>query len=183
MFQHLQLKAPFGVAVSIALCMAPGCSRYSAVSEYEQLQQSKKSFGELVVAAGGKAEEKQFAVAGASGKAWVVNLAGGKITDELVEELGKLTYVAELNLSKSNVTDAQLLKLDELRVCKTVMNLDLGDTAVSDASFANLKNLHCLAKANLKGTKVTKKGIEDFRKAYLAHPNTVAFFKKPKFEI
>ncbi|HVJ68283.1 MAG TPA: hypothetical protein VM510_09885 [Caulifigura sp.] len=183
MIQLRLLSRSLGFALLVSIGTAPGCSSYSAVSEYEQLQQMKKSFGELVAAAGGSAEEKSFAVGGQSGKAWVLKLPGGKISDELIEEFGKLTYVAELDLSKSNITDAQLLKLDELKVCKTVMDLNLSDTAISDASFAKLKNLHCLAKANLKGTKVTSKGIDEFRKAYLAHPNTVAIFKKPKFEI
>ena len=183
MSQKTSLKKLVGLAVLCAFVSAPGCSRYSAVSEYEQLQKDKKSFADLVAAAGGKAEEKSFGVAGVSGMAWVLNFSGGKLSDDLIDEIGKLTYVAELNLSKSNITDAQLLKLDELKVCKTVMNLDLSDTAISDESFAKLKNLHCLSKANLKGSKVTKKGVEEFRKSYLAHPNTVAFFKKPKFEI
>lgn len=183
MFQETSLTKYLGLALLLVSCSVPGCSRYSAVSDYEQMQQAKKSFAELIAAAGGKAEEKAYAIAGASGDAWVLNLSGGKISNELIDEIGKLIYVAELDLSKSNITDEQLLKLDELKVCKTVMNLNLSDTAISDASFAKLKNLHCLSKANLKGTKVTKKGIDEFRKSYLAHPNTVGFFKNPKFEI
>ncbi|HVJ87553.1 MAG TPA: hypothetical protein VM452_17975 [Caulifigura sp.] len=171
------------LACSATLNLLTGCSRYSAVSEYQQTQEQRKSFLETVAATGGKIEMKSYKVANVSGSAWNMNLANATIPDELITLMVGTGYLGEANLSKSSITDAQLLKMDELKLLQLTMNLDLSNTAISDESFSKLKHMRAASKINLKGTKVTKAGVEAFRKAYLANPETIVIFKKPVIEL
>lgn len=170
---------------SIALLNAigVGCSSYSSVSSYQQHQQHRQSFLESVTSAGGKVELKPYSVGGVSGSAWNLQMANAKVSDDVITLMAGTSYLAEANFAKSTITDDQLLKLDELKLMQFTMNLDLSDTAISDASFAKLKNMRAVKNIKLKGSKVTKSGVEAFKKAYLSSPNTVPIFKKPVIEL
>lgn len=170
------------IFASLALTYSAGCSRYG-VSEYEQLQNQKKNFEASVTSAGGKMEMKTYKVAKSENSAWNMNLASAKIADDLIGSMPGMGYIAELNLSKSTITDAQLLKMDELNLLQFTMNLDLTDTAITDESFSKLKSLRAVKSIKLKGTKVTKSGADAFKQAYLARPDTIPLFKKPVIEL
>ena len=171
------------IGASVSLSPLTGCSSYSAVSEYEQSQNQRKSFQETVTAAGGKIEMKSYQVATVSGTAWNLNLANAKVPDELITLMVGTAYLAEADLSKSSITDEQLLKMDELKLLQFTMNLNLSDTAITDASFSKLKNMRAVKSIKLKGSKVTKAGVDQFKKAYLANPELVPIFKKPVIEL
>lgn len=171
------------LAASLLLALPAGCSRYSAVSEYDQVQNDRKSFEQNIASIGGKMEMKPYKVANFSASAWNLNLANATIPDDLITQMSGKGYLAEVDLSKSSITDSQLLKMDELKLLQFTMNLDLSGTAVSDESFSKLKNLRAVKKITLKGAKVTKAGADAFRKAYLASPNTIPVFKKPVIEL
>jgi hypothetical protein len=167
----------------LALVLSTGCSRYSSVSDYERLQQQKKTFEETVAAVGGKMEKKNYKVANRENSAWNMNFANAQVTDDLIESMVGMGYIGEVDFSKSSITDAQLLKMDELNLLQFTMNLDLSDTAISDESFSKIKGMRAVKTIKLKGSKVTKAGAAAFKQAYLASPNTIPLFKKPVIEL
>ena len=167
----------------VSACFAPGCSSYSAVSDYQKVQEERKNFEQTVASAGGKVELKTYSVAGVSGGAWNLNMANATVPDSAITQMVGTSYLAEANFSKSSITDAQLLKMNELNLLQFTMNLDLSGTAISDESFSKLTSMRAVKKINVKGSKVTKAGVDAFRKAYLASPNTIPLFKKPVIEL
>ena len=138
------------ICASLILTLLTSCSRYG-VSEYEQLQQQKKSFEESVAKIGGKMEMKPYKVAKVENSAWNMDFSKATIPDDLITSMQGKGYIAELNLSKSSITDAQLLKMDELNLLQFTMNLDLSDTAITDESFSKLKSPRAVKTIKLKG--------------------------------
>jgi hypothetical protein len=171
------------LSASLILALVTGCSSYSAVSDYERLQEQKKSFEETVASAGGKMEKKNYKVANRENSAWNMNFANAKITDGLIDSMVGMGYIGEVDFSRSSITDAQLLKMDELNLLQFTMNLDLSNTEITDESFSKLKGLRAVKTVKLKGSKVTKAGADAFKQAYLANQNTIPLFKKPVIEL
>ena len=65
-------------------------------------------------------------------------------------------HVAQLDLSKTSVTDAGLAQVGGL---KRLVRLDLNQTKISDAGLASLKDLSNLRYLNLYGTEVSDAGL------------------------
>jgi hypothetical protein len=84
--------------------------------------------------------------------------------------------VAELDLSKSNITDAQLPQLAQAAgIC---FRLNLSNTAITDAGLASLADMPVLMDLTLKGTKVSPSAAADFKAKRLANPKVNQLAKK-----
>ncbi len=94
----------------------------------------------------------------------------GELTDELLNNLGRVTGLVDLNLANTKITDAQLAKIASLN---NLMTLHLENTAVTDAGLAQLAKMEYLHYLNLYGTAVTDDGLNSLsglkrlRKLYL----------------
>ncbi|MCB1090531.1 MAG: hypothetical protein KDL87_03300 [Verrucomicrobiae bacterium] len=69
-------------------------------------------------------------------------------------------HVAQLDLSKTSVTDAGLAQVAEL---KRLVRLDLSQTQITDAGLASLKGLQNLTYLNLYGSQVTDAGLDQLK--------------------
>ena len=144
-----------------ALLLA-GCINSGSAPSLQDVQK-QQSDAVAAIKAKGKIEEKTYPV----GKGWVVGLSGATITDDDVEHLRSIDRLAELDLSRSTVTDDQLVQLvaaeaNGQRKAATLHKLDLSGTGVSDAVLEELSGLKLLAELKLKGTKVTDAGVKNF---------------------
>ncbi|MGQ0636084.1 MAG: hypothetical protein ACT4QC_15845 [Planctomycetaceae bacterium] len=176
------------LSLTAAVPLFGGCGG-TAVSEHETVLNREQTFIASVDAAGGHAKKKFFRLYGKEGDAWLIDLHGAKIDDRIIDlicalPLNSITpYVAELDLSESTITDAQLLKLDDAKVGRTVMVLNLNHTEITDKSLEMLKNFYCLDKLGLKGTKISREAIQRFRRSQQANPNVQSPFRNgPKVE-
>jgi YHS domain-containing protein len=91
-----------------------------------------------------------------------LNLAGSKVTDAGLAEVGKLTNLRRLHLEKTAVTDAGLANLKGLA---NLEYLNLYSTAVTDAGLAHLTGLKNLRNLYLWQTKVTAEGAASLKKS------------------
>jgi Leucine-rich repeat (LRR) protein len=86
-----------------------------------------------------------------------------EITAEGLAPVAKLPHLRRLNLWKSQRIDdeasAYLLKMENLQ------ELDLGETAITDAALDRLKGLKSLKELFIGGTDATEQAVEAFRKA------------------
>jgi hypothetical protein len=101
------------------------------------------------------------------GMGYAVNLSSAKITDNTFQKLKDLNRVAELDLSKSSITDGQMDQLNE--VAQSLVKLDLSNTAVTDTGLEKLTNLNVCLNLDLAGTKVTPAAVGRFKNERLAH--------------
>jgi hypothetical protein len=99
-----------------------------------------------------------------------VKLAGATIDDEIIDLLKRLNRVAELDLSRSTVTDEQIQKLAS-EAGGVLHKLDLSGTAVTDAGLDALADRVLLGELTVTGSKVTAAGIEKFKGKRRANPN------------
>jgi hypothetical protein len=113
------------------------------------------------------------------GKGWVLNLSGKPISDDVFDRMQRLGNVTDLDLSKTNLTDEQMARLADPAVGGILVNLDVSNTAVTDAGLEKLTNLRFLKSLNLTGTKVTPAAVERFKKS---RANT-AWFKSPNIRL
>lgn len=169
------------------LILLSGCNSYSGQSEFRKLQQKLDGFSDKIVAAGGKATKEGKAMHGFQMSGWLIDLSGAKIDDDLIENIivvGKSDPVFQLNLSKSNITNEQLTKLDAGNVLQKMVNLDLSNTAINDAGLDKLSNFYCITELNLKGSAATAAAAKRMGAKQIANSNTPAPFKKqPKLKI
>jgi hypothetical protein len=81
--------------------------------------------------------------------------------DAKIGSIGAIAdHIAQLDLSKTSVTDAGLGGVGKL---KRLVRLDLNQTKVTDAGIAALKGLENLTYLNLYGTEVTDAGLETLK--------------------
>ena len=98
---HRAVVIPFVLAVLVAA----GCSKpYDGVSDYDREMQAKQAAADAAKSQGLKMTEKTYPL----GKAWVVDMKGMTVADDHIQKLKDAGRVAELDLSKSTVTDAHL---------------------------------------------------------------------------
>ena len=121
----------------------------------------KEGAATSLASSGAKFEEKQYPV----GKGWVVNLSRLTISDELLRDVKRLGNIAELDMSRSTVTDDHLRLMHELELHNLLAKLDLSNTAVTNAALEQLDGCIFLSELNLTGTKVTRGAVEQFKKA------------------
>ena len=105
-----------------------------------------------------------------------MKLAGGTVTDATFDQLGALGRVAELDLSRSNITDAQMTRLAQ--VAGICFKLDLSQTAITDTGLAALADLPMLMDLNLKGTKVSSAAATQFQATRKTNPKVNDLAKK-----
>ena len=149
-----------GGAVALALLL--GCGKQNGgESDYDKMARAKQGVADSLASSGAKVQEKQYPV----GKGWVVSLRGLTVTDDLLREVKQLGNIAELDLSKSTVTDEHLALMHELGLHALLAKLDLSNTAVTDAALQKLDGCIFLSELNLTGTKVTAAAVEQFKKA------------------
>lgn len=169
----------FAVIVEIS-----GCSWGTSENTYHNYRARKTAFLEIVKQLGGQAQEEQFKVAGYEGTAWKVNLSGAQFDPDLgmqlLEGLDRAGYIAAINFSGSSLTDDHLIKFDENGSSFAVMDLDLSNTAVSDAAIDKLENFMALRNVNLTGTNVSKQAVDRWLERRRQNKNIPAFFLNPK---
>jgi hypothetical protein len=143
-----------------------GCGPKDGLSNYERVQQKKDSAEETIRKMGGEVTHGRYF----QWEGIAVKLKGAQITDDTFRCLKTLAHVAELDLSKSSITDDQLARLNEQDVGTLILKLDLSHTAVTDAGLENLTDLYVLQNLNVVGTKVTAAGAERFKQQRAANP-------------
>jgi Leucine Rich repeat len=116
------------------------------------------------------------------GKAWTVDLSGKQITNETFDTLKKLGHITELNLSKTNVTDEDMSRVNEMGIGNLLLKLDLSHTAITDTGLAKLDGLYLLSSFNLTDTKVTKAGIDRFKAERNSNSKIGPKFKSPSIQ-
>ena len=146
-------------------CLA-GCSRGDGKSDFDRMMESKQAASDSLASSGAKFQEKQYPI----GRGWVVNLHGLTISDNLLRDVKRLGNVAELDMSKSTVTDDHIRLMHELGLHVVLAKLDLSHTAVTDAALDHLSGCIFLGELNLTGTKVTRAAVDRFRNSRQADP-------------
>ncbi|MDH3584745.1 MAG: hypothetical protein OER86_11070 [Phycisphaerae bacterium] len=95
--------------------------------------------------------------------AWL-NLAGTKVTDQGLAQVGGLKNLSRLHLEKTGVGDAGVAHLKSLG---QLAYLNLYGTQVSDAGLKHLADLENLEKLFVWQTKVTKDGAKQLKDVYV----------------
>jgi uncharacterized protein YjbI with pentapeptide repeats len=161
----------FLAVVLSALVALSGCG--DGLSEYERIKKKQDEAAASLQSVGGKASLKNYP----QGEAWAVDLSGATLSDGVFEDLKRLKRITELNLSKSNASDAMMDHVNEIGTL--LLKLDLSQTAVTDAGLEKLQGLVLLMDFNLTGTKVTQAGVDRFRGKRQNDPRIGAMFKSP----
>jgi hypothetical protein len=151
---------------ALVVAALSGCSASAGKSDYEKMVESKQGAATSLANSGAKVQEKQYLI----GKGYVVELQGLTITDDLLREVKKLGNIAELDLSRSTVTDDHLKLMHEIGLHTVLTKLDLSRTAVTNAGLAHLDGCVFLSELNLTGTKVTSPAVSQFKKTREADP-------------
>jgi hypothetical protein len=139
-----------------------GCSRGDELSNYERKVMAEEEAAKTLRALGGKVSKKAYPQV--KGEAYVVILAGvQRIDDETFDRIKDLGFISELDLSKTNVNDSHMDRVNEKEIGRYLIRLNLSQTAVTDQGLDKLDNLNLLINLNLTGTKTTKAGIQRLR--------------------
>ena len=167
--------------LAVFVVMPAGCKgRDDELSHFQKKEQEKEEAMEALRAKGAKFADESYPAYSETEKGLAINLSGGQISDEDFGHMTKLgRKITNLNLSKSNVSNAHLARINELGIGNLLVKLDLSHTAVSDEGLASLENLFVLRVLNVSGTKVTPAGIQRMRDARVANPLIKAEFKSP----
>jgi hypothetical protein len=144
----------------LALSLAAGCSDSGGPSDYDKMMAERQGAADTLTGAGAKITQKHYPL----GDAWVVDLSGKPVSDNMIRQLKQVGNVAELNLSKTGLTDQHLALMHELGLHLLLFKLDLSHTAVTDAGLGHLDGNLFLSELNLTGTKVTPAGVAQFKK-------------------
>lgn len=155
------------IALAAALAATLGCGGSGGPSDYDRMVEAQKGASDTLAGAGVKTQQKAYPL----GTAWVVDMTGVTVTDDLLQKVKALGNVAELDLKNSTVTDAHLAKMHEIGLHTVLNKLDLSNTAVTDAGLEQLDGNLFLAELNLTKTKVTQTGVTQFLKKRQANPN------------
>ncbi|MGE0379138.1 MAG: hypothetical protein AB7I48_18200 [Planctomycetaceae bacterium] len=161
-----------------------GCFGGTSENTYENYRARKTAFLDIVKQLGGSAQEERFSLAGYEGTAWKIDLSGAKFEPELGMELlagiDEAGYIAAINFSGSSLLDEHLLKFDADGSSFVVMDLDLSNTAVTDASIDKLENFMALRNVKLSGTKVSKAAVDRWLNRRRQIKEIPAMFLNPK---
>jgi hypothetical protein len=155
----------------LLLAALPGC-KGDGLSELQRAMKKEQDCANALRQQGGTVEEKKYPP---FGEGYVVNLSGAQITDDTFKNLACLKRVAELNLGRSSITDAQMGQLNDVP-CYLV-RLDLSHTAVTDAGLDKMNHLYVLLYLNLAGTRITPEAVKRLQERRLA--SSLTRFKAP----
>jgi hypothetical protein len=175
-FNHITLDCVLLLVAVLAAGCGSGSGKSDAElfqqSDYYQKQQTEQGALEELKKAGGNAVKKNYPL----GEGWQVTLTGATINDAMLEHLKTLGRVAELDLSKSSITDAQMPQLAQAAgIC---FRLNLSNTAITDAGLTALADMPLLMELNVKGTKVSPAAAAGFRAKRQANPKVNELAKK-----
>jgi hypothetical protein len=152
-----------------ALVALSGCGSSDGLSDNDRRMLAIKNGAEGLRAQGAKLQEKQYSV----GTGWVVDLRGLTVTDEMLRQVKSIGNIAELDLSKTGVTDDHLKLMHEIGLHVLLARLDLShNQAVTDAGLEHLDGCIFLMELNLTGTKVTPAAADRFKRNRAADPKT-----------
>jgi len=151
------------------LCLSAGCGGYGPESpgSFQQVAKAREDAESGLKTAGAKMELKNYGI----GKAWIIDLSGVAITDEIVDDLVRLPYLSELNISGSQVTDEQLLRVMAEKGF-FILKLNVSKTAITDTGIAGVKDLRHLQELDVSGSQVTAGKIEAILKEREASAET-----------
>jgi serine/threonine protein kinase len=93
---------------------------------------------------------------------YFIHLGGTGITGVGLEHLSGCKDLGSVSLQGTPLTDAGVARLQRLQ---GLAHVNLVDTPITDAAFAPLERLPALTTLEVGNTRVTAKGVEDFRKA------------------
>ena len=163
--------------ILVGVFVSMGC-RGDGLSDYQRAENARLSIMEKLQGQGVKLKEKNLDV-----PAYIVDMRGMTVTDALIDQLGELQNITELDLSKSTITDEQLGKLYSTTLCVRCFKLNLSHTGITDAGLDAMANLGVLSELNVAGTKVTKAGTERLKKRKLDDKRIPDFLRKaPKVQ-
>lgn len=160
------IRRAAGVALAAAVLASAGCGGSNGPSDYDKKVEAEKGAADSLAGAGVKTQQKSYPL----GQAWVVDMTGVTVTDDLLTKVQALGKVAEIDLKNSTVTDAHLAKMHELGLHVLLNKLDLSNTGITDAGLEQLDGNLFLAELNLTKTKVTAAGVDQFLKKRAASP-------------
>jgi hypothetical protein len=153
------------------------CGGGDGLSDYQRMKLTQDQAIAELQKIGGKVTSKTYQM----GNGFAVDLTGASINDQTFEHLKALQRVAELNLSKTSITDAQLPEL--VKAGGMIFKLDLSNTAVTDSGIAALHELYLLLDLNVANTKVTPGGAEQFRAKRKADTKLMDMFKATRVRV
>jgi hypothetical protein len=159
--------------LAVWLCaLAGGCGADpNGPGSYQAVMNAHANAEEVLRKQGGKLEQKQYP----QGSAWAVDLSNCEISEETWTSLKNIGHVSELNLSGTKVNDIDLLAINEFGT--VLFNLNLSKTSISDAGLRELV-AGFLKQLDLRDTKVTAQGVEEFLKKRSENALIRADFKK-----
>src|SRR5262249_42280602 len=137
-------------ALFLLVLIVPSCGKKDTYGTYQQQQMKQQDAAAALRERGATLEEKHYP----RGNAWAIDLKGKQVSGEVFDLLTKMGRISELNLSNTNVGDADMARVNEPAIGTVLLKLDLSHTAVSDAGLDQLTNLVLLSELNLTGTKV-----------------------------
>lgn len=170
------------ILAMLGLIVAPFVSRWAkndGLSDFERLQQAQMSVTDTLKAQGVKMQTRHYPL----GDALVVNMSGLTITDDMLRQLKQAGNVAELDLSRSTITDDQMGVMMEVGLQVFLFKFDLSQTAVTDAGFEKLDNLRFLSYLNLTGTKVTPAAVERFKHKRQTDTRVIPQLRNPTIKL
>jgi hypothetical protein len=165
------------VVFTMSMLFSVGCGNDpQGPGSYHAMMQAAANAEEGLKNLGAKLERKQYP----PGAAWAIDLTGKDVTDATFESMKGLDRIAELNLSDTPITDAQMKHFADSRIGGTLVDINLSNTAITDQGLGEVKESLYLMKLNLKGTKVSDAGVSQWQKARAADPRVSANFKTVK---
>jgi hypothetical protein len=162
------------IASLLATC---GCGFFhdpNGPGSLQAITKAEKSAEETLKGQGAILERKQYP----PGSAWAVDLSGQDVTEITFEALKRLDHIAELDLSKTKITDEHMKHFADSAFAGVLVDLNLSNTEVSDAGLNELRVSRFLTNLNLTGTKVTEEGAARWQKARSADDTVSPNFKK-----
>ena len=162
----MRSRSEGGVLTSLLLCIAmAGCGGYGPESpgSYQQVAKAREDAEAGLKGAGAKMELKNYGI----GKAWIIDLSGATITDETIDQIVKLPYLSELNVSGTQITDEQLQRVFTDKGF-FILKLNVSKTPITDAGIEGVKNLRHLSELDVSGSQVTGDRIDGLGLAAIA---------------
>jgi hypothetical protein len=165
--------------LALVLVTAAGCGKSSGDNVYQQQRQAQTDAAAALREMGATVEERNYP----QGKSWAVGFSGKQVSSKFFDSLPSLGYITDLDLSNTNVTDADMPRINEPKIGGVLLRLDLGHTAVTDAGLDQLQNLFLLTSMNLVGTGGTPAGVQRFLNKRANDSRIKPLFKTPTLRL
>jgi hypothetical protein len=166
-------------ALLAALLALVGCGPKGGPSDNDRRMQAIQNATDDLKCKGVKIEDRNYP----QGRAVAVNLNGFEVNEQVLRQVKGLGNVSELNLSKTGFGDDHVGLVNELGLFTLALKLDLSNTALTDVGFQKLENLRFLSQMNLKGTKVSRAAVENFKKKRENDTGILPLFRKPSIQV